>query len=126
MSVSKPHTCGFNADFLITRARCIEDVGETRQPIRPCLLVIRDFRGDGRQANVACRLSVNANRHKLQQSSRVCVTNYNASRANGELSENVTKAWDGRDEHSTLTKAQFSALDTLPKEGHRRKLRTSG
>ena len=74
MSVSKPHTCGFNADFLITRARCIEDVGETRQPIRPCLLVIRDFRGDGRQANVACRLSVNANRHKLQQSSRVCVT----------------------------------------------------
>ena len=74
MSVSKPHTCGFNADFLITRALCIEDVGETRQPIRPCLLVIRDFRGDGRQANVTCRLSVNANRHKLQQSSRVCVT----------------------------------------------------
>ena len=39
------------------------------------------------------------------------------ARANGGLSEHVTKLWDGRAHRSTLIKAQFSALDIAAKRG---------
>ena len=51
------------------------------------------------------------------------------AQANGGLSNHVTKPWEGPSSlyYYYSNKVQFSALDSLPKEGHRmgRKLHTS-